>query len=148
MAARSSIRIAATDAEIERCSPVMRQLRPHIAEQDFLPRIRLQEREGYRLAYLEHEGEIVAAAGFRVIENLSAGRVLYVDDLVTDAEHRSQGHGATLVRWLVDRARLEGCAKLDLDSGVHRKDAHRFYLAQGMTAHAHHFRFELTEPNH
>jgi GNAT superfamily N-acetyltransferase len=79
-----------------------------------------------------------------VIENLSAGRVLYVDDLVTDAERRSQGHGAALLGWLIDRARLEGCAKLDLDSGMQRKDAHRFYLSQGMTAYAHHFRFELS----
>jgi GNAT superfamily N-acetyltransferase len=137
------IALAATDADIARCFPVMSQLRPHLAEADFVARIRLQEAETYRLVFLEDRGEVVAVAGYRITENLSAGRVLYVDDLVTDAGRRSEGHGARLLAWLADRARSEGCAKLDLDSGVWRTDAHRFYHAQGMTTFAHHFRLDL-----
>ncbi len=137
------IGVADTDTEIARCFAVMRQLRLHLREEEFVPRVRLQQRDGYRLVFLEDEGEVVATAGFRVIENLSAGRVLYVDDLVTDAARRSKGYGAELLRWLTDQARLAGCAKLDLDSGVQRHDAHRFYHAQGMTTFAHHFRLEL-----
>ena len=40
---------------------------------------------------------VLAVAGFRALENLSAGRVLYVDDLVTDEARRSAGHGAQLL---------------------------------------------------
>jgi GNAT superfamily N-acetyltransferase len=134
---------ASTEADIARCFAVMSQLRGHLKENEFVARVRFQQGEGYRLAFLEDVGEVVATAGFRIIENLSAGRVLYVDDLVTDARRRSNGYGATLLAWLVDRARAEGCATLDLDSGVRRKDAHRFYHAQGMTTFAHHFRLDL-----
>jgi GNAT superfamily N-acetyltransferase len=137
------IREAKSDEDIARCFDVVSQLRTHLAREAFVARVRLQEEGGYRLAFLEDRGEIVAAAGYRLIENLSAGRILYVDDLVTDADNRSRGYGARLLRWLGEVARQEGCAKLDLDSGVQRKDAHRFYHAQGMVSFAHHFRLEL-----
>jgi GNAT superfamily N-acetyltransferase len=68
---------------------------------------------------------------------------LYVDDLVTDEAHRSSGWGRQLLRWLTDEARRHACAKLVLDSGVQRVDAHRFYLANGMTLFGHHFRMDL-----
>src|SRR5690606_27981341 len=82
------IRIADSDEEIARCFPVMRELRTHLAEDDFVPRVRLQQRNGYELGYLEDAGAVRAVAGFRVLENLASGRVLYVDDLVTQAGFR------------------------------------------------------------
>jgi GNAT superfamily N-acetyltransferase len=139
----SSIRIAETDADIRRCFGVMRQLRTHLAEADFVSRVRVQEETGYRLVFLEDRGDVRCVAGYRILENLSAGRVLYVDDLVTDAEQRSLGHGKQLLDWLTERARAEKCRKLDLDSGVQRVDAHRFYLHNGMKLFAHHFRIDV-----
>ena len=87
--------------------------------------------------------KVVAAAGFRLLENLAWGRFLYVDDLVTDAAHRSQGHGDALMNWLMAHARAAGCAELHLDSGVERFGAHRFYLARRMDITSHHFAMKL-----
>ena len=36
---------------------------------------------------------------------LSSGKTLYVDDLVTDAAARSQGHGEAMLQWLIALAR-------------------------------------------
>jgi GNAT superfamily N-acetyltransferase len=141
--ASSTIRIAQTDVELARCFPVMRELRPHLAEAEFLPRIRRQQAGGYELAYLEQDGAVWATAGFRLLDNLATGRVLYVDDLVTVAAARSRGHGAALLDWLVARARAADCATLELDSGVQRFDAHRFYLGRRMYISSHHFRLPL-----
>jgi GNAT superfamily N-acetyltransferase len=134
-----AIRLAKTDAEIAACHAVMRELRPHVAEGDFVARVRRQERSGYRLAYLERAGRPRAAAGFRLGETLAWGRFLYVDDLVTLADERSRGHGAALLRWLEDLARAEGCAEFHLDSGVQRTDAHRFYRREGLDVTSYHF---------
>lgn len=139
----TSIRIADSDDEIARCFPVMRQLRPHLAEADFVPTVRAQQAEGYRLGYREREGRIEAVAGFRVYGNLVGGRILYVDDLVTEEGARSRGHGKALLDWLAERAREEGCNFLELDSGVQRFDAHRFYLCNRMVISSHHFRLTL-----
>lgn len=133
------IRIATTDADIAACYPVMRELRPHIAEDEFLARIRRQRDAGYALAFVQEGGDVVAVAGFRVGENLAWGRFLYVDDLVTLPALRSRGHGAALLAWLRARAAQEGCRQLHLDSGVQRKDALRFYQREGMTLASFHF---------
>jgi GNAT superfamily N-acetyltransferase len=64
---------------------------------------------------------------------------MYVDDLVTLPTHRSKGFGSALLNWLRQHARHEGCAELHLDSGMQRKDAHRFYEREGMTIAGLHF---------
>ena len=138
-----SIREAATEDEITRCFPVLRQLRPHLEEARFVATVRAQQEEGYRLVCREQSGRVEAVAGFRIYGNLVGGRILYVDDLVTDAEARSRGHGKALLDWLAERARAEGCSFLELDSGVQRFDAHRFYLCNRMVISSHHFRLAL-----
>ncbi len=124
---------------IARCFPVMVQLRPHLDAVTFVERVQHQRREGYRLAYLECEGTVRAVGGYRYMNSLSSGRFCYVDDLVTDAECRSSGFGRALFDWLVERARAAGCVQFQLDSGVQRFDAHRFYLARRMSITCHHF---------
>lgn len=141
-----SIHLAITDAEIVACYSVMRELRPHITEEQFLSRVRSQESTGYRLAYIQETTAVVAVAGFRVSQNLAWGRFLYVDDLVTLPGHCSKGHGAKLLSWLKEQAAKEGCEQLHLDSGIHRKEAHRFYEREGMIMSSFHF-VEKIAPN-
>lgn len=134
-----NIRIATTDSEIAACYPAMRELRPHIAEDQFLPRVRSQEKTGYQLAFVDQSYGVVAVAGFRIGENLAWGRFLYVDDLVTLPSYRSNGFGASLLSWLREFAVRNGCAQMHLDSGIQRKDAHRFYEREGMSMASFHF---------
>lgn len=134
-----SIHLATTDTEITACYPVMRELRPHIAAEHFLSQIRRQESAGYHLVYMQEAAGVVAVAGFRVVENLAWGRFLYVDDLVTLPEQRSKGHGAKLLAWLRGQAVKEGCQQLHLDSGIQRKQAHRFYEREGLTMTSYHY---------
>jgi len=133
------IQIAETDTNISACYPVMRELRPHLEEAEFLPLVRKLENAGYRLAFVQQPEGVVAVAGFWIRENLAWGRFLYVDDLVTLASHRSQGIGSRLLTWLREYAAQEGCRQLHLDSGTQRKDAHRFYDREGMSLFGYHF---------
>ncbi len=134
---------AETDADIQACWPVMAQLRPHLREQDAVAVVRKQFAEGYRLAFVRHGERVAGVAGYRIMHNLAKGRFCYVDDLVTDASTRSRGVGSELMQWLCQFARTERCAWLELDSGVQRFDAHRFYLRHRMIISCHHFSLEL-----
>ncbi len=135
---------ATTPAEIGRAYEVMRELRPHHTDRKaFIRQVQRQIREGFRLTYLECDGEVRAVAGYRIYELLFSGRTLYVDDLVTRESDRSQGFGGQLVDWLIVEARREDCKAFTLDSGVHRFDAHRFYLMKRMKIASHHFTMEL-----
>lgn len=134
------------DAESLRAAwAVVAQLRPHLDAHSFAARVAEQRTEGYRAVGLFEEGACVAFAGFRLASMLARSRALYVDDLVTADGARSRGHGATLLRWLVDEAHRLGCERLHLDSGVQRHAAHRFYLRHGFDISAHHFGVALDD---
>ncbi len=137
------IALAKDAGAIGRCFAVMSQLRPTLIEAEFVARIKAQQAEGYRLAFLEREGAVVTVAGFRVYGMLHSGRTMYVDDLVTDEARRSQGHGEVMLRWLIDYARAAGCASFSLDSGTQRTGAHAFYFREGMRISSFHFHLPL-----
>jgi GNAT superfamily N-acetyltransferase len=140
----SRIAIANTPEEIRPCHLVMRELRPLFREpEQFVERVLLQQKQGYQLAFLESEGEVCAVAGYRFLESLFSGKFLYLDDLVTRESDRSCGFGGQLLDWLIEQAREHGCENLELDSGVQRFDAHRFYFSKRMSISSYHFRIKI-----
>lgn len=143
---KNTIRAAETDADIARCFPVIHQLRPHLVAADFVAQVRRMQTEGFHLALLEADGVVRAVAGYRFYEKLFSGRNLYVDDLVTDGTQRSRGHGRALLAWLRAAALARGCVQLELDSGVQRAEAHRFYFRERMKISAYHFVTDLNPP--
>ena len=138
------IAVATTQEDVRRCYPVMHELRSHLVEEkEFMERVVRQQKQGYQLAFLESEGKIHAVAGYRFLESLFSGKNLYVDDLVTRDVDRSRGYGGQLLDWLVDLARTNRCETLELDSGVQRFDAHRFYFSKRMSISSYHFRIKI-----
>jgi GNAT superfamily N-acetyltransferase len=140
----AGIELATTDAQIQATYGIMKQLRPHVPESDYVRLVKMQQSEqGYRLAALAEAGQTTCVAGFRIGHSLAWGRHMYVDDLVTDEVSRSRGAGKAMLDWLVEYARAERCGELHLDSGVQRHEAHRFYLRERMDIVFYHFRMSL-----
>jgi GNAT superfamily N-acetyltransferase len=137
------IKEATTEAEVSATFPVMQQLRLHLKEEEYLEVVQRLQHSGYRLAFVAEGSKVRCVAGFRVIEFLAYGKFLYVDDLVTAEDARSEGHGRRMLDWLVGVAREEGCESLQLDSGVQRHAAHRFYFREGMKISSYHFSMAL-----
>lgn len=130
---------AITDEEINKCFNVMSELRGHLVQDEFVDLVRQMEIEGYRLAFHEENGSVVAVAGYRVFTSLSMGKSLYVDDLSTSESERSKGYGEIMINWLRDVAKAEDCSYFHLDSGTQRHAAHKFYFRQGLTINYYHF---------
>lgn len=128
-----------SDEEISSSYAVMRQLRTHLNEDECLEKVKRMRRSGYRLAAATEDGMVRCVAGFRISEVLAYGKFLYVDDLVTAGDTRSAGHGQRVLDWLAGVAREEGCGSLQLDSGVQRHEAHRFYFRQELKISSYHF---------
>lgn len=137
------VQVADSEAALRRCFPVMFQLRPHLDESSFLKQVQVQSREGFRIAYIATRGRVAAVAGYRIQHMLHQGKTLYVDDLITDERSRSSGLGGAVLDWLAQQARRQDCDSLELDSGVQRVGAHRFYLRKGMHITSYHFRLPL-----
>ncbi len=128
-----------SDEEILATRTVMLQLRPHIAPDDYVPRVRRMMTTGFHLAAVVEDEVVRAVAGYRFLDMLYSGKMLYVDDLVTDSEARSAGHGRELVTWLQREAVANGCAQLHLVSRVDRAEAHRFYFRERFAILGFHF---------
>ncbi|MFI2379130.1 GNAT family N-acetyltransferase [Streptomyces sp. NPDC018964] len=126
--------------------PLIRALRPALTDDGFDRFAAEAHGQGlvFTAAYVPHGG-CVAVATHRVLAT-SRGRVLFVDDLVTDPGHRSAGIGARLLEHLAERARAARCCRIELDSGVTNQAAHRFYRAHHMTVSALHFAVDV--PGH
>lgn len=123
--------------------PVLQELRPHLTEERLETALRDGGAQGLRFIAVLDRDRCIGVAGYRVINNTSAGRKFYVDDLVVTETERSLGAGKLLFTELVARAKQMQCVLLDLDSGVQRFDAHRFYMRSGMRINSHHFSLTL-----
>lgn len=133
------IQIATSDDEILQCYPVIHALRGDFQPDTCVKTIRHLQQLGYQLAYLAVSDQPVAIAGFRISESLAWKKYLYVDDLVTLPEQRSKGYGKKLLDWLIEYAADHDCQTFHLDSGVQRKDAHRFYKRENLALNSYHF---------
>lgn len=141
-----AIQVAENKEQIQSCYKVMHQLRPHlISEQTFVSQVQRQIQEGYRLAYIQDNGHVKALAGFRFLEFLAWGKVLYIDDLISDTATRRNGYGSTLLKWVISEGKKAQCDQVHLDSGPQRHDAHRLYLNHGFKIIGHHFALDLKE---
>jgi GNAT superfamily N-acetyltransferase len=119
--------------------PVLNQLRDELTAGAFATVYEEGYPQGLRFTAAYDEGRCLGVAGWRLVACTSALRKLYIDDLVTAATDRSQGVGAELLAYLWERAHRAGCTVLDLDSGVQRSGAHRFYMRERMAVTAFHF---------
>jgi GNAT superfamily N-acetyltransferase len=136
--------LAETPEEVAATWPVMRELRPHLDAEGYFAQVQRQRAEqGFKLARMAVDGEVVAVAGLRFGEWLPGGRYLEIEDLVTAEGSRSQGHGGAFFDWIAALGREAGCRHLRLLSAVHREAAHRFYRRKGMELTAYYFSLDL-----
>ena len=135
-----NIQLAKSDSEILACFVAFSELRPHLTQDAFVAQAKRQMRNhGYTLVYILEQGQVVAAAGYRVAEFLAWGKTFYVDDLITVSSARRKGYAGALMDWLLKQAQDLGCKQFHLDSGTRRHDAHRLYMGRKLKISCHHF---------
>lgn len=90
----------------------------------------------------EDEGKIVGCLNLRIEHQLHhAGKIAEIMEFCVDQKARSGGKGKKMFDYAVDLARKEGCEQIELDTNQKRRDAHRFYVRQGMENT--HFKFAM-----
>jgi GNAT superfamily N-acetyltransferase len=76
-------------------------------------------------------------------DSVRFGRRCWVEDLAVDPQRRSEGIGKALLDAAKEWARGAGATHLELDSGLARTDAHRFYEREGLSWKSYSFGWEL-----
>jgi GNAT superfamily N-acetyltransferase len=98
--------------------------------------------EGFRRAVTDERSDVLLAfedatpvgAATVHVDTLSIryGLRCWVEDLVVLPSQRGKGTGRLLLDAAIGWGRARGCDFVQLHSGLGRKDAHRFYLTNGM----------------
>jgi GNAT superfamily N-acetyltransferase len=80
--------------------------------------------------------EVVATMQLTFIAGLSRRGALrmQIEAVRVAASQRGRGLGAAMMEWAIERARLRGCAVVQLTTDKSRTDAHRFYQRLGFLA--------------
>lgn len=142
------ISLAADEQMVRRCFDLMRQLRPRLAsEAEFVDRWKRQRASGYKLAVYTTSDQVVALAGFYVRESLVHGAHLCVDDLIVEADARSQRFGSRMIEYLKVTASAAGCGKILLDTPMTNTLGQRFYLREHFAITAFRLSLDLKTPN-
>jgi GNAT superfamily N-acetyltransferase len=140
----ADVRIAREESEIRRCWKAFKELRPHLrSEDELVERWRVQTREGFRIAYIAEGEAVLGAAGYRFLNTLAWGYIIYIDDLVAIAERHGTGLGTTLLKYIQEEARRAGCSEVHLDTGYQRHLAHVAYLRNGFRFAFHHLTWQV-----
>ncbi|MCP4552989.1 MAG: GNAT family N-acetyltransferase [Bacteroidetes bacterium] len=97
-----------------------------------------------RLIVGELNNQVIGFCSLTVNNNLwQAGNLGHVDELVIDKDYRGKGFGKKMIESITQIARDLKCKRIELDSGFHRKDAHRFYESIGYENRAYLFSRKL-----
>ncbi len=99
-------------------------------------------KEGFRRAVGSEGSDVLLAfedatpvgAATVYVDTLSIryGRRCWVEDLIVLLDQRGKGTGRLLLGAAIEWGRAHGCDFVQLHSGIGRKDAHRFYVTNGM----------------
>ncbi|WP_019241236.1 MULTISPECIES: GNAT family N-acetyltransferase [Bacillus] len=117
-----------TEEEIRSAFPIMNQLREHLQEEEYLKlTLEIKNKHDYQLVALYDDGDMKAVIGFMPRLTLFNGPFIYVSDLVTDNDNRSNGYGRQLLAYIEKLSKEKGYHLISLSSGLQRRDAHRFY---------------------
>lgn len=135
----------ATEQDIEQLIPIIKELRKHRTAEQLREMLSQQMKDRFQVIFIGDDKHVYAMAGFRTMEVMFSGKTLYVDDLITHPDHRKNGYGGTLLRWMIQYAKDNEYDHFSLDSGNERKDAHRLYTKHGLDVIGAHFAKNVKE---
>jgi GNAT superfamily N-acetyltransferase len=129
--------VVRTKADLERCYPIMKELRPHLSFEEYISIYdQSHASDGYEIIALENNGKLLAVMGYRFLSDYVRGKHVYIDDLVSTESERSKGLGAELLKFAEDVAAKEGCNSLRLCTGIENDRGVKFYDRNGWTKRA------------
>ena len=110
-------------ARFSQWADIMRQLRPSVTSEDISNLVPWR----YRFVTSIQDDKVVGVGAYFPTSSLVRGRYNYLADLVVDSKYRGKGVGTSLMEEI-----LASDFPCELDSGLEKIDAHRFYHKLGL----------------
>lgn len=141
---QNTISEVTSDLEIEQCWEVISLLRPHLDKNNWKEIIyEMMKNEKYRISGIMENNQCVAFAGYRIMNSLHSGHIIYIDDLCTLESHRGKGLGSQLLEYIEQMARTNAMDAVVLDTDFTNNTAQKVYLKSGFQLAALHLAHPL-----
>ncbi|TDW51724.1 ribosomal protein S18 acetylase RimI-like enzyme [Flavobacterium sp. 270] len=131
-----------TSADIEFAREAILEFRTSVAPEQLIDQtLEMIDTDNFQLACIPSDDGKKAAGfvGFRTMNMLRTGKIIYIDDLFTLPEYRGRGYAGKLLDYVDQMAKENGINAVHLDSGFALHPAHRLYLSKGYVLACHHF---------
>jgi GNAT superfamily N-acetyltransferase len=130
----------ATENDFEKVYPLFEQLWPNKELDKNALRIvfnRGVNSDTDELLCLDYSNELIGFCAYAIVNNLwLAGYISYMYAMVVDEKQRGKGFGTMLIKESIIDSKNKGLKRLELDSGFHREEAHKFYMKLGFEKRA------------
>lgn len=130
----------ATENDFEKVYPLFEQLWPNKELDKNALRIvfnRGVNSDTDELLCLDYSDELIGFCAYAIVNNLwLAGYISYMYAMVVDEKQRGKGFGTMLIKESIKDSKNKGLKRLELDSGFHREEAHKFYMKLGFEKRA------------
>ena len=117
--------------ELDIAFELVKELRTELEYGEFEDLIYEMRHQEYKMFGIFEKEKLITYAGLSILVNLYHKRHLYLYDFVTTSSLKYNGYGTKMMEYLYDYARLRNCENFVLSSGLHRKEAHKFYEKEG-----------------
>ena len=91
------------------------------------------KKNNIRYFVAKDKGVIVATCYICIIPNLTKkGKSIgFIENVVTDKEYKRKGIGKKIIENAIKHAKKNNCYKVFLQTGIKRREAHKFYKSLG-----------------
>ena len=130
-----------TAADVEFAKEAILEFRKNLAAGPLVEKIvEMIKNEKFELIGIlsDDKKKVAAFIGYRRMDMLRTGQIIYIDDLYTLPAFRGRGYASSLLDFVEKKAKENGIKSIHLDSGFSLHPAHRLYLSQGYFLACHH----------
>jgi GNAT superfamily N-acetyltransferase len=113
--------------EIKDSYLLLKEIRDNQTLDDFCTMFYFMKDEDYKMIGLYENSELITVSNIKLDFNSAYGKYIYIYDLVTKPEKRSQGYGKKMIKYISSLAISFDCENLVLNSLIDKVEAHRFY---------------------
>lgn len=113
--------------DLKEAYEILQEIREDQSFDDFCTMFYFMNEENYKMIGWYDDNELITITNIKLDFSTYYGKYIYIYDLVTKTNKRSQGYGKKMIKYLSSLALSFDCDNLVLNSLIDKVEAHRFY---------------------
>ena len=120
--------------------PLLNVLNPNITQEILEIRLTEMVEQGYKcVGVFSEANKLVGISGLWVVTKYYVGKHIEPDNMVFLPEYRSKGAGKTLMAWVYEYGKSQGCIASELNCYLPNTSGQKFWENEGYNAIAYHY---------